>query len=373
MRKMDTLRKSLFRCKACLHNFRLNYRYQAYCNKKEWEPHLVAGIQPTGSLHVGHYFGVINQCVKLQNSGHKITMFIADLHSLTTTQEPARLRRRTLAAAAALLAAGLEPARCTLFAQSAARAHAELAGRWRAWARRRGWSSCHSSASRAAASAHVPLGLLLYPVLQAADIVAQARHRSGGGARDQAPHVQAGGGAGARVPLALRARVPRAAPAAARPARPPTRLLSLRDPARKMAKSDPNRKACIFLTDSDDVIRLKIRKAVTDFTPEVTFDPERRAGVSNLVTLHCLAAELTPEEAVEEAGGLSTAQYKERVAAALIARLAPIRERALRLEREPRALQAVLAAGAAAAGARADRTYLDAARRMGVAAGGLLV
>lgn len=77
-----------------------------------------------------------------------------------------------------------------------------------------------------------------------------------------------------------------------------------------MSKSDPDVKSRVLLEDSDDEIRRKIRKAVTDFTPQVTFDPAARPGVSNLVTLHCLATDRLPEEAVEEADGLTTAQYK---------------------------------------------------------------
>lgn len=133
-----------------------------------------------------------------------------------------------------------------------------------------------------------------------------------------------------------------------------------------MSKSDSDPKSRILLTDSDDEIRLKIRKAVTDFTPRVTYEPEARPGVSNLVAMHCLAADKLPEEAVEEAEGLTTAQYKRVVAEALCAHLAPLRARyAWFRAREP-LLRDVLRHGAARARLRADESYARAAALAGL-------
>lgn len=145
------------------------------------------------------------------------------------------------------------------------------------------------------------------------------------------------------------------------------RVRSLRDPTKKMSKSDTDPKSRIIVSDSDDDIILKIRKAVTDFTPQVTFDPETRPGVSNLIMLHCLAADMLPEEAVQEAEGLSTAQYKRVVATALCAALGPLRERARRLRQRPALLRDVLRHGAAVARARADRVYEDVCSRLRLA------
>ncbi|CAG9793609.1 unnamed protein product [Diatraea saccharalis] len=135
-----------------------------------------------------------------------------------------------------------------------------------------------------------------------------------------------------------------------------------------MSKSDPDPKSRILLSDPDDAIERKIRKAVTDFTPQVTYAPETRPGVSNLIRLHCLAAGLTAEEATEEAAHLSTAQYKGVVARALQRALAPVRARAARLLARPRLLRDVLQHGAARARRRADATHAHVAQRLGLAA-----
>ncbi|TNN30556.1 Tryptophan--tRNA ligase, mitochondrial [Liparis tanakae] len=116
-----------------------------------------------------------------------------------------------------------------------------------------------------------------------------------------------------------------------------------------MSKSDPQTMATIFVTDSPDAIALKVRRAVTDFTSEVTFDPEGRPGVSNLVTIHAAAASIGVEEAVAAARGLDTAAYKALVSEAVVLRLTPIREEICRLRGDRAHLEAVLDRGARAA------------------------
>lgn len=112
-----------------------------------------------------------------------------------------------------------------------------------------------------------------------------------------------------------------------------------------MSKSDPQSMATITITDSPDDIALKIRRAVTDFTSEVTYDPEARPGVSNLVTIHAAMARISAEEAVLQARGLETAEYKKMVSDAVIQRLTPIREEIERLRRDPAHLEGVLVQG----------------------------
>lgn len=123
------------------------------------------------------------------------------------------------------------------------------------------------------------------------------------------------------------------------------KVKSLRDPSTKMSKSDPQTMATIRITDSPDDIALKLRRAVTDFTSEVTFDPETRPGVSNLVTIHAATARISVEEAVSQAGGLDTGAYKKLVADAVIQRFTPIREEVQRLKSDRAHLEGVLARG----------------------------
>lgn len=133
-----------------------------------------------------------------------------------------------------------------------------------------------------------------------------------------------------------------------------------------MSKSDPHAMATIRITDSPDDIALKIRRAVTDFTSEVTFDPERRPGVSNLVTIHAGMAKISVEEAVSQAKGLDTGAYKKLVSEATIQRLTPIREEIQRLRKDPGHLEGVLALGAHRARELAAPVLREVRQRVGL-------
>ncbi|KAM4609332.1 tryptophan--tRNA ligase, mitochondrial [Polymixia lowei] len=299
-----------------------------------------SGIQPTGVPHLGNYLGALESWVALQNQYSSVLYSIVDLHSITQPQDPARLRTNILDMAASLLACGIDPERSILFQQSQVCEHAELS-----WV-----LGCLTSMPRLR---HLPqwkmkskqksegsVGLYTYPVLQAADILLyRSTHVPVG--EDQVQHLE----------LAQDlARIfnhhygdlfpePRALLSSTR------KVKSLRDPSAKMSKSDPQKMATVNLTDSPEDIFLKIRRAVTDFTSEVTFDPETRPGVSNLVTIHAAMAMVSVEEAVSQAKGLDTGAYKQLVAEAVIQRLMPIREEIERLRADRGHLERVLAQG----------------------------
>lgn len=143
------------------------------------------------------------------------------------------------------------------------------------------------------------------------------------------------------------------------------KVKSLRDPSSKMSKSDPQATATIRITDSPDDVALKIRRAVTDFTSEVTFEPEERPGVSNLVTIHAAVARIGVDEVLALARGMDTGQYKKLVAEAVIQRLTPIREEILRLRADPGHLEAVLARGACRARELATPVLREVRQRVG--------
>lgn len=133
-----------------------------------------------------------------------------------------------------------------------------------------------------------------------------------------------------------------------------------------MSKSDPHSMATVRITDSPDDIALKIRRAVTDFTSEVTFHPETRPGVSNLVTIHAGVAQISVEEAVSQARGLDTGAYKKLVSDAVVQRLAPIREEIQRLRKDPGHLEAVLALGTRRARELAAPVLREVRQRVGL-------
>ncbi|XP_074513976.1 tryptophan--tRNA ligase, mitochondrial isoform X2 [Sebastes fasciatus] len=299
-----------------------------------------SGIQPTGVPHLGNYLGALENWVALQNQYPSVLYSIVDLHSITQPQDPAQLRSNILDMAASLLACGIDPERAILFQQSQVSEHAELS-----------WIlGCLTSMPRLR---HLPqwkmksklknegsVGLYTYPVLQAADILLyKSTHVPVG--EDQVQHLELAQDL-ARV---FNNRYGDLFPEPAALLSSTRKVKSLRDPSAKMSKSDPQVMATITITDSPDDIALKVRRAITDFTSEVTFDPEKRPGVSNLVTIHAAMAMISVEEAVSQAGGMDTGVYKQLVTEAVIQRLTPIREEIERLRADRGHLEGVLARG----------------------------
>ncbi|XP_057356582.1 tryptophan--tRNA ligase, mitochondrial isoform X2 [Manis pentadactyla] len=273
-----------------------------------------SGIQPTGIPHLGNYLGAINNWVRLQEEHGSMLYSIVDLHSITVPQDPAILRQSILDMTAALLACGINPEKSILFQQSQA---------------------------KAATQEHKRIvGLLTYPVLQAADILLyKSTHVPVG--EDQVQHMElvqdlARGfnkkyGEFFPVPKSILTSM--------------KKVKSLRDPSVKMSKSDPDKLATVRITDSQEEIVQKFRKAVTDFTSEVTYDPDSRRGVSNLVAIHAAVTGLSVEEVVRRSAGMDTAHYKLVVADAVIEKFAPIKSEIEKLKMDKGHLEKVLRVG----------------------------
>ena len=327
---------------------------------------VVSGIQPTGDLHLGNLLGAILRWVRMQDEAQCL-FFLADLHALTVDVDPAKLQSNVREMAAALIASGIDPAKSILFAQSAVPAHPELAWILNCTARM-GWLNRmtqfkeKSGKSREGAS----VGLFAYPVLQAADVLLyQATHVPVG--EDQKQHIELardialkfnndfdvelfiapepyiGGGAAARV-------------------------MSLRDGSAKMSKSDPSEQSRIHLTDSDDLIAQKIRKAKTDPDP-LPDDPtmlDGRPEAKNLVGIMAAMTSETPESVLQRFAGQGFGAFKPALTDAAVALLAPLRERLMELRRDKAALDAILAAGAEKAAALAAPTLAEAYRAVGL-------
>ncbi|KAL7865747.1 hypothetical protein SRHO_G00109940 [Serrasalmus rhombeus] len=303
-----------------------------------------SGIQPTGVPHLGNYLGALESWVSMQNEYSSVLYSIVDLHSITQPQDPQLLRNNILDMAASLLACGIDPTRSILFQQSVVSEHTELS-----------WIlGCLTSMPRLR---HLPqwkmkskqksegsVGLYTYPVLQAADILLyKSTHVPVG--EDQIQHLELAQDL-ARIFNNKYGEFfpePRALLSSTR------KIKSLRDPTSKMSKSDPQKLATIFLTDTPEDIVFKIRRAVTDFTSEVTFDPEGRPGVANLVSLHAAVSGQTVEHVVSLARGLDTGKYKNLVAEAVVQRLEPIRLEIQRLREDRGHLKSVLVEGEAKA------------------------
>uniref|UniRef100_H3DDZ3 Tryptophan--tRNA ligase, mitochondrial n=1 Tax=Tetraodon nigroviridis TaxID=99883 RepID=H3DDZ3_TETNG len=320
-----------------------------------------SGIQPTGVPHLGNYLGALENWVALQTQNPCVLYSIVDLHSITLPQEPAQLRSSILDMAASLLACGIDPERSVLFQQSQVSEHAELSwilGCLTSMPRLRQLPQWKMKSKQKNEGS---VGLYTYPVLQAADILLyKSTHVPVG--EDQVQHLELAqdlarifnGRYGELFPE------PRALLSMTR------KVKSLRDPSSKMSKSDPHAMATVRITDSPDDIALKIRRAVTDFTSEVTFDPETRPGVSNLVIIHAAVARISVEEAVSQAKGLDTGAYKQLVSEAVIQRLTPIREEIHRLRKDPGHLEGVLALGSGRARELAAPVLREVRQRVGL-------
>lgn len=144
------------------------------------------------------------------------------------------------------------------------------------------------------------------------------------------------------------------------------RIKSLRDPSKKMSKSDPNAKGTILLTDSSDSLRDKVKKAITDFTSEVTFDPEGRPGVANLISIHSLLTGDSIEKICKDCQGIDTGKYKLRLADIVVDHIEPIRTKIEDFLKHPEYLTKVLRVGAEKASEVAEKTMVEVKGKVGL-------
>ncbi|XP_036129448.1 tryptophan--tRNA ligase, mitochondrial isoform X1 [Molossus molossus] len=304
-----------------------------------------SGIQPTGIPHLGNYLGAIESWVSLQNEPGSVLYSIVDLHSITVPQDPAVLRQSILDMTAALLACGINPEKSILFQQSQVVEHTQLSWILTCMVRLPRLQHLHQWKAKTAKQKHDgTAGLLTYPVLQAADVLLyKSTHVPVG--EDQVQHMELV----QDLARAFNKKYGELFPVPKSILTSMKKVKSLRDPSAKMSKSDPDRLATVRITDSPEEIVQKFRKAVTDFTSEVTYDPAGRAGVSNLVAIHSAVTGLPVEELVRRSAGVDTARYKLLVADAVIEKFAPIRSEIEKLKTDKDHLEKVLQVGSAKA------------------------
>ena len=310
---------------------------------------VVSGIQPTGGLHLGNLLGAILRWVRMQDEAECL-FFLADLHALTIDVDPRELRSNIREMAAALIASGIDPKKSILFQQSAIPAHAELAWILQCTARV-GWLNRmtqfkeKSGKSREGAS----VGLYTYPVLQAADVLLyRATHVPVG--EDQKQHLELARDIAIKfnTDYDVELFVP---PEPYIPAGAAARIMSLRDGSAKMSKSDPSDMSRINLTDSDDQISQKIRKAKTDPEP-LPDDPallDGRPEAKNLVGIYSAVTGESVEQVLSRFAGQGFGAFKPALADALVALLHPLRSRLEELRNDPAELDRLLADGSARA------------------------
>jgi len=317
-------------------------------------PIIFSGIQPTGRKHLGNYIGAIRQYVEGLERGEAIYC-IVDLHALTVPQDPTELRERLYDTTAILIAAGLEPERCILFRQSDVVEHTELCwllGTVTSWGDLNRMPQFKEKAEQQREL--VSAGLFFYPVLQAADVLAYRATEVPVG-DDQRQHIELMRDIAERfnarygsVLVVPEGRYPEVG----------ARIMNLQDPEARMSTTYGSEQGTVYILDPADVVRKKVRSAVTDSGTEVRRGPDK-AGITNLIEVLSVVREVAPDEVEREFDGQGYGDFKGAVAEAVVEYLAPVRERYEELRRDEAAIEAALAAGAEKARAIASRTLAD--------------
>ncbi|MGE0252595.1 MAG: tryptophan--tRNA ligase [Dongiaceae bacterium] len=306
---------------------------------------IVSGVQPTGHLHLGNYLGAIRNWVSMQHQGQCI-FFLADLHAITTPQDPKALREATYEVTAAYIASGVDPKKAILFAQSAVPAHAE--GGWMlgcftplGWLNRMTQFKEKAGKKKEESS----LGLYAYPALMAADVLMyKATHVPVGD--DQKQHLElARDIAGAFNRFYGVEFFPLPEPMILGEA---TRVMSLRDGTKKMSKSDESDYSRINLTDSADAIALKIQKAKTDPNPlpAGAKELEGRPEAANLLVIYAALSGQKLDHTIAQFAGQQFSAFKKQLADLAVAKLGPITAEMNKIKNDKAYLDQILASGA---------------------------
>jgi tryptophanyl-tRNA synthetase len=328
---------------------------------------IFSGIQPTGRKHLGNYIGAIRQYVEGQDRGDPAIYCIVDLHAITVSYDPRELRERLYDTTALLLAAGLDPERCVLFRQSDVREHTELCWLLSAVCAHGDLNRMHQFKEKSQAQRElVSAGLFIYPLLQAADVLAYRAHEVPVG-EDQRQHIELMRDIAERFNerfgetlVVPEHRIPEVG----------ARVMDLQEPTRKMSTTVGADNGRVYVLDEPKAILKKFGSAVTDSGREIRHDPAEKPGISNLIEIYGAVTGKTPagvEEEFAEAAGYG--EFKKAVAEAVIEYLAPVREAYEGLRSDEAALEETLARGAERAREMAGETLADVRRRMGVGTG----
>ena len=324
---------------------------------------ILSGIQPTGTPTLGNYIGAMRNW-KLLEDEYDCLYMVADLHTITVRQEPAKFRQNAMQMLGLLLASGLDPKKSVLFFQSHVHQHAELAWLLDCYTYMGEMSRMTQFKDKSAKHAdNINCGLFTYPVLMAGDILLYQANLVPVG-KDQTQHLEICRDIAQRVnglygnvftiPEGYYSKVG-------------GRVQSLQDPARKMSKSDAE-DSFISVLDTPDVIRRKYRRAVTDSLACIRFDPENQPGVSNLLSIISALTGEDMEKVVASFEGKGYGDLKAAVTDVTIETLAPIQAEFARVMKDKKYMEEVYREGAQRAGAIAERTLQKLMKKIGYVA-----
>jgi tryptophanyl-tRNA synthetase len=324
---------------------------------------IFSGVKPTGNLHLGNYFGALQQWAKMTHSSPATAYFcVVDLHAITVSQDPETLTRQTREIAAWYIAAGIDPEKSIIFRQSDVPAHSELAWLLTCNTPMGDLERMTQYKDKAAKQTEgVMAGLFIYPVLMAADVLLYGTTQVPVG-EDQLQHLELARELARRfnkrfnkVFIEPKAVLP---PAGAR-------IMGLDDPTKKMSKSEASTYHAIALTDDPLLIKKKIQKAITDSGTEVRYGDDKPAW-NNLLTIYQLCAGMTPAQVTEQMRDKSYADAKALIADAVATHLQPIQDRYTALMSDMGLIDALLAKNARRAREVANETLARAKDAMGL-------
>ena len=325
---------------------------------------ILSAIQPSGTLTIGNYLGALKNFVKLQDE-HECLFFIVDQHAITVPQDRLELRKKIKELTALYLACGLDPEKATIFVQSEVPGHTQLA--WMLTCNtsmgelERMTQFKDKSQKQAAKGQGIGVGLFMYPVLMAADILLydvdfvpvgddQKQHLEL--TRDLAERFNNRFGETFKIPEPLIAKTG-------------ARIMSLQEPTKKMSKSDDNPRNFILMTDEPNVIRKKIKSAVTDSDGIIAFDRENKPGLSNLLEICSVITGESIDSIVARYEGCGYGQFKSDLAEVVVAELEPIQNRMKELLNSP-IIDEVLDRGAEQANKLAFKKVKKVEHKMGL-------
>ncbi|HVS28903.1 MAG TPA: tryptophan--tRNA ligase [Solirubrobacteraceae bacterium] len=324
---------------------------------------IFSGIQPTGRKHLGNYIGAIKQYLEGQERGEAIYC-IVDLHAITVAYDPAELRERVYDTVALLIAAGLDPDRCILFRQGDVAEHTELCWLLSAVTAYGDLNRMTQFKEKAAAQRElVSAGLFLYPVLQAADVLAYRAEEVPVG-DDQRQHIELMRDIAERFNVRFgetlvvpEHRIPEVG----------ARIMDLQHPEEKMSTTGGSEEGTVFVLDDPEAIARKFARAVTDSGTDIRRGADK-PGIANLIEIAAAVRDVAPEAVEQEFAGAGYGDFKRAVAETVVDYLAPVRESYAAVRSDEAALESTLASGAERARAIASVTVADVRDRMGVGA-----
>lgn len=325
------------------------------------KPIILSGITPSGILTIGHLTGAMLNWVRLQDE-YDCYFMIADMHAITARQNAAELRQRTLDTAAMFIAAGISPEKSTLFIQSHVPAHSQLAWVLNTFT---GMGECSKMTQFKDKSQKNPeninVGLFAYPVLMAADILLYQADLVPVG-EDQKQHLELSRNLAQRFNFHYSDTFQMPEPYIPKLG---ARIMNLQEPTKKMSKSDENQNATLFLNDKPEVVRNKIKRAVTDSEALVRYDTVNKPGVSNLMQLYSVATGMSFADIELMFEGKGYGDFKTEVADKVSEYMRPISEKFEEISSDKNKLKEILTFGADKAGRAANKTLRKVYKKVG--------